>query len=77
MGTLTRSELVTEIQSFFADRSDLTAAKVITWLNIAQTRMARKGKFQEFEVVSYDNTSFTSTPSDDKFFALPTKTRKV
>lgn len=77
MGTLLRSELVTEIYSFFANRNDITSANIITWLNIAQTRMARVHKFQELEAITTDATSFTSTPADDKFFALPTNTRKI
>lgn len=77
MGTLLRSELVTEISSFFANRSDITSANIITWLNIAQTRMARVHKFQELEGIDTTAITYVGTPSTDKFFTLPTNTRKI
>lgn len=77
MGTLLKSELIEEVGKFFADNSDLTDARYIRWLNIAQTRIARVYNFEELKRVSFDSTSFTGDTEVDKFFGLPDNTRKI
>jgi len=78
MGTLTRSELVTEVSAFFADRDDISTARYITWLNIAQQRIARVHNFEELEGLNTSlSTSYTGTPADDKFVTLPSTVRKI
>lgn len=74
MGTLLRSELVTELSTFFADRADLTTARFVQWLNLAQTRIARLKDWEELQVL---DTSSLSTVADNKFVTAPTDIRKI
>lgn len=73
MGTLTRSQLESEIHAFFADRTDIDSARLITWLNLAQTRIARLRPWQELE----DLDTSVSTAASTKFVTLPTNTRTI
>lgn len=77
MGTLLKSELIDEVSKFFASRNDLNDARYVRWLNLAQTRIARKRNFEELKKISFDTTNFTGDKSIDKFLSLPSNTRKI
>ena len=73
MGTLTRSELVTEVHSFFANRTDVDSDRIITWLNLAQTRIARLKVWEELKEL---DTSL-QTSASNKFLAEPSGIRTI
>jgi len=68
VGTLQLTEIISEVKDHFAQRPDLTDAKAVVALNIAQERMARAHDFEELEVIDTGTVPFTSTPSNDRFF---------
>jgi len=74
MGTLTKSELISEISAFFGDRSDIIDSRIIRWLNLAQMRIGRLRDWQELEVLS---NAASGTTADDKFVVAPTNIRKI
>lgn len=51
MGTLQLSELITEVRGAHAGRLDLTDERIITGLNLAQQRIARRHDFEELRTV--------------------------
>ncbi len=77
MGTLTRSELVEELKGFFGNRDDITDARYVRWLNLAQSRISRLADWEELEKLSYDTTSNTGDKDVDKFLALPQNTKEI
>ncbi len=49
MGTLIRTELETELLAALGNREDVTAARQVVFLNLAQMRIARVRKWEELE----------------------------
>lgn len=74
MGTLLTSELISEVQLHFANRSDLTDAQVITALNLIQQRLARLHDFEELRKIESGSLGFTAVPATDKFIAFSSLT---
>lgn len=70
MGTLTTSELISEVKAHLANRDDLTDAEYITALNLMQTRLARKHDFEELRTIESGSFVISGTPATDKFLAF-------
>jgi len=73
MGTLLKSELINEVSKFFADRSDIDAARYVLWLNLSQQRIARLKVWEELQGL---DTSLV-TVAGDKFVSEPSNIRKI
>lgn len=76
MGTLTLTELKTEITSALGNRDDLDS-RLTAAINLSQTRIARTWLWTELRSSVDDNFTVTGTLSTDKIYALPAATRDV
>lgn len=75
MGTMTLSEMQTEVRANFAGRADLSdaagLARITLALNRAQTILARlAAKFEELEVSEDKILTFTGVPATDRTLAF-------
>lgn len=66
MGTLQLSELRDEILAHLAGRDDISDARITRAINLSQTRMARKMRFEEFEFFETFSKIHSGTKSIDR-----------
>lgn len=67
MGTLTVDELISEIQEHFANRDDLTTAKAVRALNLAQEQIATLHDYRELRQLVSTTLTYTGVKSTDRF----------
>lgn len=77
MGDLTLSQLETEIVAGLGNRGDITTARIVAVLNLAQSRISRSYDFSEMATVSFAQMSFTSNPALDKYMIPPPGTKTI
>jgi len=79
MGTMTNTEMQTELRRNLGNRStaEFDSDRLQLLLNLAQVRLARVYRWDELEDVQSLTTGFTSTPADDKYLTVPVGTRKI
>ena len=70
MGTLTTTELISEVRAHLANRDDLTDSELVTALNLMQQRLARKHDFEELRTIESGSFEISGTPATDKFLAF-------
>ena len=70
MGDLTRSQLISAVRRFFANRSDLTDGEIITWLNQSQITLARKATWEELDQTEDKTIPVTASKANDKIITL-------
>jgi len=75
MGTLTLTQLKTEVRSALGNRTDLDDRLTIM-LNLAQMRIARRNRWEELETLNTDNLTYNND-DDDRFLAKPANTRDI
>lgn len=71
MGSLTLSQMQTEVQAALGGRTDVSS-RLTTFINLAQQRIARMGEFDEMQVTANLTTSNTGS-ANDRFLVLPLK----
>lgn len=76
MGTLTLTQIKTEIRSNFAGRTDLNDRLTIG-INLSQQRIARRHKWEELEQSQSSTILDTGVIDTDRFTSLPNNTRDV
>lgn len=74
MGTLTGAELVEEVRDNLGGRTDITDARILRGLNMAQDHMAAGDDWEELRVIDSGTLPFTSTPASDKFLPFSSLT---
>lgn len=77
MGALTLADFKSEILAGLGNRGDLSDSRIVSHLNLAQSRLCRAYDFLELQELTYQLVSFTSTPSVDKIQNLPPLTKTV
>lgn len=75
MGTLTRSQLETEIKAFLGNRIDIDT-RLVNILNLSQIRITRLKNWDELEEIASGTLAFTGANSD-KFFSFPANIRDI
>jgi len=75
MGTLTLTQLKTEVRSGLGGRTDLDTRLAII-LNIAQMRINRKYRWEELERITSGTLTYNND-DNDRYVALPTSTRDI
>jgi len=73
MGTLLKSDIIAEATAFLGNRADITDARYVRWLNLAQMRIARLKVWEELQAL---DTSLVTVASD-KFITEPSNIRKI
>lgn len=76
MGTLTESELKDEVKRALGNRDDMDS-RLVRFLNLAQTKMARTHEFAELETVDDDTLSYSGTAATDKFFTIANTVKNI
>lgn len=77
MGALTLAEFETEILAGLGNRTDVTTARIVNILNLAQSRISRAYDFSEMATVAFAQMSFTSNPAFDKYMTLPPRCKTI
>jgi hypothetical protein len=77
MGSLTLTQLQTELNSAHASRTDFTEARRIVALNLAQTRIARLYDWNELQALDTGTIGDAASPATDKFEAVPSNIRRM
>jgi hypothetical protein len=77
MGVLTLAEFETEISAGLGNRQDISTARIVNVLNLAQSRIGRAYDFSEMATVSFAAMSFTSNPALDKYMIPPPRTKTI
>lgn len=77
MGALALADFETEILAGLGNRTDITTARVVNALNLAQSRISRAYDFSEMATVSFAQMSFTSNPALDKYLIPPPRTKTI
>lgn len=67
MGTLTTTELIDEVSTHLASRSDVTDSRIVRALNMAQEYLARTKDYEELRAVITGTFTITASPGSDKF----------
>ncbi len=70
MGTLTTQELIAEVRSHLGERSDLTDARLVQALNLAQDRIIRGYTWREFDKAESGTFVITASATTDKALAF-------
>jgi len=76
MGTLTESELKDEVKRALGNRDDMDS-RLVRFLNLAQTKMARTHEFEELQTVTDASLGYTGTAADDKFLDVATTIKTI
>ncbi len=74
MGTLALSDFQTEILAGLGNRTEnqsITLPRIVTALNLAQSRIGRSYDFAEMAQVAFAQMNFTKTPGIDKYLVPP------
>jgi hypothetical protein len=77
MGALTLTQFQAELLAGLGNRADVTADRLTTVLNLAQSRIARSYDFSETADVRFAQMNFTGTPGIDKFMVPPTDVKTI
>lgn len=77
MGTLTQSELDSELLAAHGNRDDFTEARRLIALNLAQVRIARIYDWNELQSVDTGTIGSAGVKSTDKFELTPTNIRRI
>lgn len=77
MGVLTLSEFESEILAGLGNRGDISNARIVNVLNLAQSRITRSYDFSEMATVAFAPLSFTSNPAVDKYLVPPPLTKTI
>lgn len=78
MGALTLSDFRTELLAGLGNRTEnqsVTLDRIVTGLNLAQSRVSRAYAFSEMAQVAFAQMNFTGTPGLDKFLVPPADMR--
>jgi hypothetical protein len=73
MGTLTYTQMDTEMLAALAGRGDISAERREVFLNLAQLRISRLRNWSELQTLTRGNLTYTGTALTDKFVAVPTR----
>src|SRR6266576_3158291 len=74
LGALTLAEFQAETLAGLGNRTENTAvtpARIVTVLNLAQSRISRSYDFAEMAQVSFGQMNFTGDPAVDKYLVPP------
>lgn len=77
MGTLAQSDLLGEIIAGLGNRQDISTARLISNLNLAQSRLSRAYDFLELQKINVQNIVYSGTPATDKIQGLPLLTKTI
>lgn len=80
MGALTLADFQTEVLAALGNRTEnqgISLARIVTALNLAQSRINRSYDFSEMATVAYAQMNFTGTPGLDKFMVPPPDTKTI
>ncbi len=80
MGALTLAEFQTEILAGLGNRTEnqsVTLARIVTGLNLGQSRISRSYDFAEMAVTSFAQMNFTGTPGLDKYMVPPSDVKTI
>jgi len=77
VGTLTFTELDTELQAAHGNRDDISQARRVVALNLAQTRIARIYDWNELQSIATGQIGDNADPALDKFEATPSNIRRI
>lgn len=77
MGTVPYSALSAEIRAGLGNRTDLSDARIVTGLNIAQARISRFWDFQELKLTATAQNQFSANPASDKYMRVPANLKTI
>ena len=80
MGVLTLADFQTEILAGLGNRTEnqnITLARIVTGLNLAQSRVNRAYDFSEMAQTAFAQMNFTGTPAIDKYLVPPPNTKTI
>lgn len=77
MGALTLAQFETEVLAGLGNRTDIPSSRVVTALNLAQSRIGRSYDFHEMATIGFAQMSFTQNTAIDKYLVLPPLTKTV
>lgn len=79
MGVLSLIELEVEVLAGLGDRTEnsISTSRLISAINLAQSRIARAYDFSEMATVVYAQMNFTGDPAIDKFLVPPNDTKNI
>lgn len=80
MGALTLAEFQVEILAGLGNRTEqqnVTPARIVTGLNLAQSRVNRAYDFSEMAETALTQLNFTGTPGIDKFLVPPPNVKTI
>jgi len=77
MGTLTLTQMQSEVQASHSSRTDFDEVRRLVALNISQTRIARLFDWNELQALDTGTIGDASDPAIDKYEAIPTNIRKI
>jgi len=76
MGTLTESELKDEVKQAIGNRDDFDS-RLVRFLNLAQTKIARTHEFMELQAVTDSALGYTGTEATDKFLDIASTVKNI
>lgn len=77
MGTLTYTQLTTEVLANLGNRTLFDSARLLNLMNIMQQRLARKPKWKELKSTVESTFVITASATIDKFLTVPANTRDI
>lgn len=77
MGTLTYTQMKTEILANLGNRSSFDEDRLVAIMNLSQMRIARYRAWEELETNIEDTFTITASAKTDKFLALPSNTKDI
>lgn len=77
MGTLTLTQIRSELTAALGNRDDLTDARLTRFVNLAQSRIARMHDFEELESLDTSISTTFNNNDNDRFVTPPTTLKKI
>lgn len=77
MGTLTYTEMTTEVLANLGNRTSFDSDRLLNLMNIMQQRLARKPKWKELKDTVEGTFVITASATTDKFLSVPVNTRDI
>lgn len=77
MGTLTYTEITTEITAALGNRTQFDADRLLNIINLTQMRMARKKRWKELQTTEDSTFTITASAETDKKISVPTNVRDI
>lgn len=71
MGALALSDFQNEVFAGLGNRGDISIGRIVTALNLAQSRIARSYDFSELATTQFAQMNFTQNPAIDKYLVPP------